>query len=103
MKSILWSVNGIPRPIDVSKGITHNIAFFCDQVLPSLIAEIASDDHWKRLKRFMIKSGNAHLSQFEAISQGSLEATKAKRLQHPPAAQTLLRVTSSSLGISEKN
>jgi hypothetical protein len=48
--SILWGLNRIHSLIDIAKGIPYNTALFCEQVVPSLVADITSPGRWKTLK-----------------------------------------------------
>jgi hypothetical protein len=86
--SIFWSINGIHTLLDVPKGSMYNTAFFCDQVVPSLIHAITSHGRRKTLQGFMIHLDNAspHNSR---RSQECLEAHRATRLQHPTYSSDL--------------
>jgi transposase len=80
--SILWSINGIHSLLDVPKGTTYNTAFFCEQVLPSLVGNITSHSRRKTLQNFLIHLDNARPHN-SGLSRECLEATKAKRMPHP--------------------
>jgi hypothetical protein len=80
--SIFWCVNGIHTLLNVPKGSTYNTAFFCDQVVPTLVEGITSHGYRKMLKGFMVHLDNPspHNSR---RSQECLGANRATRLQHP--------------------
>jgi hypothetical protein len=80
--SVFWSVNGIHSLLDVPKGSTYNTAFFCDQVVPSLVQGITSHGRRKPVQGFMIHFDNAspHNSRRSRECLGSYRAT---RLLHP--------------------
>jgi hypothetical protein len=78
---LFWSANEIHCLIDVPKGMMDNIAFFCDEVLLSLIAKIISHGHQKTLKRFMIHMDNVHSYNLRQFQECHI-ATKTQRLSH---------------------
>jgi hypothetical protein len=80
--SVFCSADGIHSLLDVPKGSTYNTAFFCDQVIPSLVQGITSRGRRKTLQGFIIHFGNAnpHKSRRSRECLGSYRAT---RLQHP--------------------
>jgi hypothetical protein len=45
--SILWSVNGMHSLIEISKGITYHAVFFCEQIDPNVVVNIASRGHFQ--------------------------------------------------------
>jgi hypothetical protein len=79
----------------------HNIAFFTDVVMPSLIENITSGSTRKALKKWVIHIDKAcpHDSR---SSQECIIASKSERLLRSAYSRTLLRTISSSLDISKK-
>jgi histone-lysine N-methyltransferase SETMAR len=80
--SVFWSANGIHSLLDVPKGSIYNTAFFCDQVIPSLVQGITSHGRRKTLQGFIIYFDRAspHNSR---RSRECLRSYWATRLQHP--------------------
>jgi hypothetical protein len=86
--SVLWPIHGIHSLVDVPKGTTYNIAFLCDIVVPSVVADITSRGRRKTHKGFMTHrdSAPAHNSR---LCQACIEATRAVRLPHPAYSPAL--------------
>jgi hypothetical protein len=80
--SVFWSANGIQSLLDPPKGSTYNTAFFCDQVLRSLVQGLTSRGRRKTLQGFMIHFDNANPHNSRR-SRECLGLYRATRLQHP--------------------
>jgi histone-lysine N-methyltransferase SETMAR len=80
--SILWSVKGIHSLIDIPKGESYNSVFFCNAVVPSLVANICSDQRRRSLKGFYVHLDNARPHNSHQ-SNDCLQSTKAQRMPQP--------------------
>jgi hypothetical protein len=79
--SVFWSANGSHSLFDVPKGSTYNTAFFCDQVIPSLVQRITSRGRRKALQGFMIHFDNVSPDNSRRPRE-CLGSYRATRLQH---------------------
>jgi hypothetical protein len=82
LASILWSVNGIHSLLDVPRATMHNITFFTDAVMPSLIENVQPWTRGKTLKGWLIHIANAPPCN-SGRAQRCIEAPRAERLPHP--------------------
>jgi ABC-type branched-subunit amino acid transport system substrate-binding protein len=79
--SVLWSVNGIQSLIDVPKGMTFHADFFCQAVVPNVIADMTTHSRRKTLKNRAIHLDNARRHNSRR-SQECIAASTAQRLPH---------------------
>jgi hypothetical protein len=80
--SIIWSVNGIHSLLDVPKGTTYNSTFFCDIVVPDLLANVCAQRRRRTLKGLIVHLDNARPHNSKK-SNACLTEFRASRAPHP--------------------
>jgi transposase len=83
MISIIWSTKGIHSLLALQHGTTYNTSYFCGTVMPDLVKNLCTQRRRKTLKGIFIHLDNARPHNSND-SNRVLEATKARRVRHPP-------------------
>jgi hypothetical protein len=80
--SVIWSVNGIHRLLDVSKGTTYSSTFFCQSVLLDLIQNLEAYSRRRILKGLFVHWDNTRPHNWKESSQ-CLKDFHAIRMPQP--------------------
>ena len=86
--SVFWSPEGLHSLVALPPDATYDSTFFCQSILPNIKTGLCTGRRRRTLRGIILHMDNARPLNSK-ISRDAIEATKAKRVEHPPYSPDL--------------